>query len=376
MDTARRVLTLSRQMRGHRKQQPSMLCMVSPESVVPKDHPIRKIKKLADEALKELSPVFDRMYSEAGRPSIPPERLLKSMLLMALFSVRSERLFSEQLGYNLLFRWFLDMDMTEEVFDRTVFSINRERLLAHDVAGEFFRTVVEAARRGHLMSSEHFTVDGTLIDAWASLKSFKKKDGKDEPPPDDPKNPSVDFHGEKRTNETHESTTDPEAKLMRKGRGKEAKLSYLANALMENRSGMLVDFRVALATGVAEREGALQMIGETLMGEQPITVAGDKGYDTRDFVAECRSMKVVPHVAQNQNSRRRSAIDGRTTRHPGYSVSQRVRKRIEEIFGWMKTVGGFRKTRFKGRERTQLAAYFVGAAYNLLRMAKLMTAPT
>jgi transposase len=352
-----------------------MFCLISPETAVPKDHPIRRIKQLADEALAELSPIFDQMYASEGRPSIPPERLLKATVLMALYSVRSERQFCEQLQYNLLFRWFLDMDLSEAVFERTVFSHNRERLLAHDVAGEFFRAIVGVAKKERLMSTEHFTVDGSLIEAWASLKSFKRKDDDDEPQPPQggAKNPEVNFHGEKRSNETHASTTDPEAKLARKGFGKEAKLAYTANALMENRNGLLVDLRIAHATGYAERSGALQMIGETLVGKQRITVAGDKGYDTRDFVAGCREMNVVPHVAQNRSGRR-SAIDDRTTRFPGYAVSQRIRKRVEEIFGWMKSIGGFRRTRFKGVNRTQLAAHFVGAAYNLLRIAKLTPA--
>lgn len=361
-------------MRGHRKSQTSMLCLISPETAVPKDHPIRRIKQLADAALAELSPVFDRMYAADGRPSIPPERLLKATVLMALYSVRSERQLCEQLAYNLLFRWFLDMDLSEAVFERTVFSHNRARLLAHDVSGEFFRAIVGLAKKEQLMSAEHFTVDGSLIEAWASLKSFKKKDDDEPPRPQGGgKNAEVNFHGEKRSNETHASTTDPDARLARKGFGKEAKLSYTANALMENRHGLLVDLRIAPATGYAERDGALQMIGETLIGKQRITVAGDKGYDTRDFVAECRQMNVVPHVAQSTNGRR-SAIDVRTTRHSGYAVSQRVRKRVEEIFGWMKSIGGFRRTRFKGVDRTQLAAHFVGAAYNLLRMAKLTLA--
>jgi transposase len=364
-------------MRGENKSQSSMMCLLSPETAVPKDHPIRKIKVLADDVLRELSPLFDAMYGTVGRPSIPPERLLKATILMALYSVRSERLFCEQLGYNLLYRWFLDMDMTEDVFDRSVFSLHRKRLVEHDVAADFFHAVVARAKGKRLISGEHFTVDGTLIEAWASLKSFKKKDEKsdDEPPPaGGAKNPEVNFHGETRTNETHESTTDPEAKLARKGNGKEAKLAYTANALMENRNGLLVDFRVAPATGRAEREGALEMLEETLQGEQAITIGADKAYDTKDFVARCRAMNVVPHVAQNVNPRRGSAIDRRTTRHKGYSVSQRVRKRVEEIFGWMKTVGGFSRTRFKGSEKTQLAAYFVGAAYNLLRIAKLLSA--
>jgi transposase len=362
-------------MRGQDTKQSSMLALMSPESVVPSKHPLRRVKALADAALAQLSPTFDAMYSGIGRPSIPPERLLKATVLMALYSVRSERLLCEQLGYNLLFRWFLDMDMIEPAPDHSTFSRNRERLLEHDVAGEFFRAVVEQARRERLMSDEHFTVDGTLIEAWASLKSFKAKGKDDQEPPDDPGNPTVNFHGEKRTNDTHESTTDPEAKLMRKGLGKEAKLSYMAHALMENRHGLLVDLRVSHAHGRAEREVALQMVDDALPRDRRITLAGDKNYDTRDYVAGCRERNVVPHVAQNRHAHRRSAIDARTTRHPGYAVSQRVRKRVEEIFGWAKTVGNFRRTRFKGTARTQLAAYFVGAAYNLLRIARLLPLP-
>lgn len=353
-----------------------MLCLMSPESMVPERHPIRRIKKLADDCLAQLSATFDKMYSATGRPSIPPERLLKASILMALYSVRSERQFCEQLGYNLLFRWFLDMDMVEPTFDATTFTKNRERLLAHDVAGEFFAAVVGQARRARLMSEDHFTVDGTLIEAWASLKSFKKKDGSgdDQTPPDDPSNPTVNFHGEKRSNETHVSTTDPQSRLARKGRGKEAKLSYSAHALMENRNGLLVDFRVAEANGTAERDVALTMLDENKLRRGSITLGADKGYDTREFVDECRALNVVPHVAQQITVQRGSAIDSRTTRHPGYAVSQRIRKRVEEIFGWAKTVGGFRRTRFHGMDRTQLAAYVVGAAYNLLRIARL--APT
>jgi transposase len=365
-------------MRGTDTKQSSMLALMSPESVVPSKHPLRRVRGLADAILAKLSPTFDAMYSVIGRPSIPPERLLKATVLMALYSVRSERLLCEQLGYNLLFRWFLDMDMIEPAPDHSTFSRNRERLLEHDVAGEFFRAVVDQARHEKLMSDEHFTVDGTLIEAMASLKSFRpKNDDKDDGkgPPNHPGNRWVDFHGEKRSNETHESKTDPEAKLMRKGLGKEAKLSYSAHALMENRYGLLVDFRVGEANGRAEREIALQMIDEALPGDRCITLGADKGYDTRDFVAACRERNVVPHVAQNQHAHRRSAIDNRTTRHPGYSVSQRIRKRVEEIFGWTKTVANFRRTRFRGTARTQLAAYFVGAAYNLLRMAKLLPLP-
>jgi len=355
-----------------------MLSLLSPEQRVPQNHPVRGVKALADAALAELSPVFAEMYSAVGRPSIPPERLLKASLLMALYTVRSERMFCEQLDYNLLFRWFLDMNMDEKSFDPTVFTKNRERLLQHNVASKFFGAIVEQARAAGLMSDEHFTVDGTLIEAWASLKSFRRKEEKpgDRPPPDDPGNPTVDFHGEKRSNQTHESKTDPEARLARKGKGKEAKLAYSQHALMENRNGLLVELQIATATGTAEREAAIAMVDDYLPGGERITLAGDKGYDTRDFVEKCRERNVTPHVAQNAGPRRRSAIDGRTTRHPGYAISQVFRKRVEEIFGWLKTVANFRKTRFKGLERTQLASYLVGAAYNLMRMAKLLAAAT
>lgn len=361
-------------MRGTETKQATMLSLVTPERRVPAKHPLRAVKGLADAALCELSPVFDAMYSHEGRPSIPPERLLKASLLMALYTVRSERMFCEQLDYNLLFRWFLDMNMDEASFVPTTFTKNRERLMKHHVAEQFFGTIVEQARAAGLMSDEHFTVDGTLIEAWASLKSFRPKDEKpeDRPPPDDKGNPTVDFHGEKRSNQTHQSTTDPESKLARKGAGKEAKLSYAQHALMENRNGLLVELQITPATGTAERETALSMVNDYLPGDKRITLAGDKGYDTRDFVEECKQLNVTPHVAQNIERKGGSAIDGRTTRHPGYPISQRVRKRVEEIFGWMKTVGNFRKTRFKGRDRTELASYLVGAAYNLLRIAKLL----
>jgi transposase len=360
-------------MRGAETKQSSMLCLMSPEARVRSDHPLRAIKRLADEALAELDGLFESMYSENGRPSIPPERLLKSMLLMALYSVRSERLFCEQLDYNLLYRWFLDMDMLEPSFDASSFSKNRQRLLDHDVAGVYFARVVEQARHAHLLSAEHFTVDGTLIEAWASLKSFKPNNrGSDEPPTDDPGNPSVDFHGQRRRNDTHQSTTDPEARLARKGHGKEAKLCFSGHALMENRHGLLIDLRVAEASGLAERRVALEMIDAALPGERRITLGADRGYHCRDFVEQCRERGVTPHVADKE----RSVLDARTTRTVGYSISQRVRKRVEEIFGWAKTIGGIRKTRFKGRARTQLAAYIVGAAYNLLRIARLLAAPT
>jgi transposase len=361
-------------MRGNSDNQLTMLAVVSLEDRVPKEHPIRKIKTMCDEELKRLSPVFEKMYSKTGRPSIPPERVLKSLILIALYSVRGERQFCEQLDYNLLFRWFLEMNVVEESFNHSVFSKNRERLMNHEVGKLFFDAVVKQARTSELMSDDHFTVDGTLIEAWASLKSFRKvdEDPQDCSSDDDPGNPSVDFHGEKRSNQTHQSKTDPESQLMRKGLGKEAKLSYGAHALMENRNGLLVDLKVAPAAGVTESEAAEEMLKRQARKRiKPKTLAGDKGYDNRRFVATLRTRKMTPHVAANTKRRGGSAIDGRTTRHSGYQVSQRIRKRVEEIFGWMKTVGGFRKTRYKGRDRTQLAAWFVGAAYNLLRMAKL-----
>lgn len=346
-----------------------MLSLQSPEQRVPAKHPLRGIKALADEALARLSPVFDEMYAAGGRPSIPPERLLKGSLLIALYSVRSERLFCEELDYNLLFRWFLDMSMVEPGFDHSTFSVNRERLLQHAVANIFFNEVVLLAKERRLISKDHFSVDGTLIEAWASLKSFKKKDEKRDPP-DDPGNPNVDFKGEKRTNDTHASTTDPEAKLARKGDGKEARLSYAAHGLMENRNGLLVDLALTEANGTAERDAALEMVTE-LPGTHRATLGADKNYDVKSFAAGCRQLGVTPQVAQNIHARHSSAIDGRTTRQPGYLVSQRIRKRIEEIWGWMKTVGGMRKTRYRGRRRVEMQAMLTGAAYNLVRIAKL-----
>lgn len=363
-------------MRGHKKQQETVFSLRTLVDRVPKDHPLRRVKDMADAALAALSPTFEKMYSKMGRPSIPPEQLLKASLLMAFYTVRSERLFCEQLDYNLLFRWFLDMGMEDASFDHSTFSQNRERLLEHDVARQFFFAVMAQAQSAGLTSNEHFTVDGSLIDAWASVKSFRPKDEEedDRPPPGAGGNPTANFHGEKRSNATHESKTDPEAKLARKGPGKEARLSYSLNGLMENRNGLLVDLAVLPADGYAERDAAVMMLEGSVPGNHRITVGGDKGYDTKDFVADCRKLKVTPHVAQNRGDRRRSGIDARTTSWPGYTVSQRARKRIEEIWGWMKTVGGFRKTRFKGRQRTELAAYLVGAAYNLLRITRLIAA--
>jgi len=363
-------------MRGEERQQRTMLMVFDLEQRIPQDHPLRRIKQLAETVLRELSPSFDRMYSATGRPSIPPERLLKGSLLMALYTVRSERLLCEQLDYNLLFRWFLDMELDEASFDHSSFSANRKRLLGHEVAGEFFRGVVAQARALKLLSGEHFTVDGTLIEAWASLKSFRRKGAEaSKRSDDDPGNPSVNFHGERRSNETHQSTTDPEALLARKGKGKEAKLCYSANALAENRNFLLVDFQVEPADGRAERRAAEAMADERLAGRSRITLGGDKGYDTYGFVAACRALTITPHVAQNHARPGGSALDARTTRHPGYAVSQWLRKRIEEGFGWMKTIGGLRKTRYRGRARVQWHAYLVAAAYNLLRIARLAPAP-
>lgn len=352
-----------------------MLCLLSPEDRVPQNHPLRRIKRLAEAALEEISPLFDAMYSENGRPSIPPEQLLKSQLLIALYSVRSERLFCEQLDYNLLFRWFLNMSMVEESFDHSTFSLNRARLIEHDVARQFFAGVVTQARAARLLSGEHFTVDGTLIDAWASHKSFQRKGADKMDPPDDRGNPTVNFHGEKRSNQTHESTTDPEAKLARKGDGQPARLSYSQHALMDNRYGLLVDLRIAEANGHAERQVALSMLAQETSDGRHRTVGADKAYDRRNFVEGCRTLGVTPHVAQNLKVSGGSAIDGRTTRPPGYEISQRLRKRVEEIFGWTKTVGNFRRTRYRGIVRTELASYFVAAAYNLLRIANLLARP-
>jgi transposase len=344
-----------------------MLSSLTPDQLVPQGHPIRQIKPIVDHALSELSPVFNRMYADMGRPSIPPEHLLKACLLIALYSIRSERQFCERLQYDLLFKWFLDLNIMDPAFDASTFSKNKERLLEHRVAREFLGAVVAEARRRQLLSDDHFTVDGTLLEAWASLKSFRSKDGGDTGTGE--KNPGVDFHGEHRTNATHGSTTDSEARLARKGAGKESRLCFAGHVLMENRTGLVVDVTVTRATGTAERETAVDML-EKVPGGHRITVGADKGYDTQDFVTACREMNVTPHVARRQWS----IVDKRTTRHAGYQVSQRVRKRIEEIFGWIKTVGGGRKLRYKGVERNQLWAELTTAAYNLVRIAKLAAA--
>jgi len=352
-------------MRGKQEKQITMLSSLTPDQLVPQDHPIRRIKPIVDQALSELSPTFNRMYADLGRPSIPPEHLLKASLLIALYSIRSERQFCERLQYDLLFKWFLDLNIMDPAFDASSFSKNKARLLEHQVAREFLTAVVAEARRRKLLSEDHFTVDSTLLEAWASLKSIHPKDS-GEPPKQGDRNPDVDFRGEPRTNDTHQSSTDPEARLARKGAGKEAKLCFAGHVLMDNRTGLVVDVTVTRATGTAERDTALDMI-EKVPGSRRITVGADKGYDTRDFVTACREMNVTPHVAR----RRWSIVDKRTTRHAGYQFSQRVRKRIEEIFGWVKTVGGGRKLRYKGVERNQLWAELTAAAYNLVRMSKL-----
>jgi transposase len=310
------------------------------------------------------------LYAKTGRPSIAPEKLLRALLLQALYSVRSERMLMEQLDYNLLFRWFVGLNMDDSIWDVTVFTKNRERLLDGDIAEVFFQAVLTQARKRSLLSDEHFTVDGTLLEAWASVKSYQRKDGKPMTPPDDPGNATVDFHGEKRSNETHASKTDPNAKMARKGKGKEAKLSYNGNLLVENRNGLIVNTEVFEANGTAERDAALVML-EQIPGTKQVTVGGDKAYDTAEFVAECRNLKVTPHVAQNLERPGGSAIDARTTQHVGYAISQRKRKRIEECFGWLKTIALLRKVRHRGIFKVAWNFTFAAAAYNLIRMRNL-----
>lgn len=360
-------------MRGADNEQSSMFSYISVERRVPKDHPLRAIRTMADAALKKLDGRFGGMYAAIGRPSIPPERLLRALLLQVLYTVRSERLLMEQLDYNFLFRWFVGLSIDDPVWDVTVFTKNRDRLLKSEVAEAFFAAVLTQARQRGLLSDEHFTVDGTLIEAWAGQKSFKRQDGKSaETPPkdDDPGNPSVDFHGEQRRNDTHQSTTDPDARLARKGAGKEAKLSYAGHVLMENRHGLAVDCCVTKATGRAEPEAAVAMV-ERIPGWRRITLGADKGYDSKELVRQMREHRVTPHFARKQTS----TIDERTTRHPGYALSQRKRKRVEEIFGWIKTVGGLRKTRHRGVTRVDWMFTLALAAYNLIRMRNLLSAP-
>lgn len=358
-------------MRGDESPQRGMFSYVTLEQRVPQDHPLRPIRAMVDRALAEMSPEFDRLYSSVGRPSIPPERLLRALLLQMLYTIRSERMLMEQLDYNLLFRWFVGLEMDDPVWVPTVFTKNRDRLLAGDVASSFFAKVLGQARQKHLLSSEHFTVDGTLIEAWASHKSFRPKD-ETKPPAagGGGSNPDVDFRGQKRRNDTHASRTDPDARIYRKSKNTGAILCYMGHALMENRSGLVVDAQVTHATGTAEREAALCMATQ-IPGGSPITVGADKGYDTKEFVAGLRAIGATPHVAQN-TSGRSSAIDARTTAHAGYQVSQRKRKLVEQIFGWMKTAGGMRKTRHRGLARVDWMFTLAAAAYNLVRMRTLI----
>lgn len=357
-------------MRGADKQPESMFSYVSLESRVPPDHPLRAIRRITDAALTQLSPRFDALYVNFGRPSIPPEQLLRALLLQVLYTIRSERQLMEQLDYNLLFRWFVGLGIDDPVWDATTFTKNRDRLLDGDIAAGFFDAVRLHAASARLLSDEHFTVDGTLLEAWASQKSFRRRDT---PPdaPDDPGNPTVNFRGDRRTNATHHSTTDPEARLFKKATGAPAKLAYLGHLLMENRHGLLVGATVTTATGTAERDAALDMLG-ALPGRRG-TVGADRNYDTRGFVRAARDLGVTPHVAQYPETVcRGSAVDRRTTHHPGYALSQRRRKLVEQAFGWMKTVGGLRKLRHRGRARVEWGFTFAATAYNIVRLRRLL----
>ena len=349
-----------------------MLTTLSTEDLIPADHPIRRIRVVVDAVLAELDGTFEDMYASSGRSSVPPESLLKATVLMAMYSIRSERAFCERLNYDLLFKWFLDMRIDEAAFDASTFSKNRRRLLDHDVADEFFEAVVRQAKLRRYISSDHFSVDGTLLEAWASHKSFKPKDdsSKDEPG-DGGRNAEVQWHGQKRSNDTHASTTDPEARLYRKSNNTAAKLCFAGHVLMENRNALIVDAELTAADGYAERAAALEMLARLPRSTRRRTVAGDKGYDTKGFVAEARQLGFTPHVAQNESGYRRSAIDGRTTRHAGHEVSMRIRKRIEEPFGWIKTVGGGRKLRYRGRERNRAWFKISTAVYNVIRITAL-----
>jgi transposase len=347
---------------------------LSTEDLIPKDHPIRRIRRIVDEVLGDLNGEFDAMYSPVGRPSIPPEQLLKATVLMALYSMRSERAFCERLNYDLLFKWFLDLPIDAKAFDATTFTKNRNRLLEAEIADRFFAAVVRQAQLRRYVSSEHFSVDGTLLEAWASHKSFKPKDGSGGgPTPPAGRNAEVQWHGQQRSNDTHASTTDPEARLYRKSFNTAAKLCYSGHLLMENRNALIVDAELTTADGYAERATAIEMLARRPATARRRTVAGDKGYDTRGFVAQARDLGFTPHVAQN-TTRQRSAIDGRTTRHAGHTTSMRVRKRIEEPFGWIKTIGGGRKLRYIGRERNRAWFKITAAVYNLIRITALDTA--
>ena len=351
----------------------AMLTTLQPGDLIPSDHPIRRIRTVVDAVLVELDGDFSVMYATTGRPSVPPEQLLKATVLMAMYSIRSERAFCERLNYDLLFKWFLDMPIDAKAFDASTFSKNRQRLLDHDIADRFFALVVRQAKLRRYVSSDHFSVDGTLLEAWASHKSFQPKDG---PPSSLPpgRNAEIDFHGERRTNESHASTTDPEALMARKSNATAAKLSYSGHLLMEHRNALLVDIELTQATGYAERDTALEMLARLPATTRRRTVAGDKAYDTKAFVADVRELGFTPHLAPN-TTRARSTIDGRTTRHEGHRTSQRIRKRIEEPFGWIKTIAGGRKLRYIGKDRNRAWFLITGAVYNVLRIAALDTAP-
>ena len=360
-------------MRGDDTQQGHMWSYIQPEQRVPQDHPLRPIRAMVDQALKDLSPRFALLYSHTGRPSIPPEQLLRALLLQAFYSIRSERQLMEQLDYNLLFRWFVGLSMDDPIWDPTVFTKNRDRLLQGDVAGAFFAAVKAQAETAGLLSAEHFTVDGTLLEAWASHKSFRPTATPTPPPHDDPGNPTVDFRGEQRSNATHHSTTDPDAQLVRKSRGQAAILAYRGHVLMENRSGLVVGAQATQIVGAAE-PGVALALATAIPGNHRVTLGGDKGYDAAAFVRRCRDLAITPHVAQNVNTHRASAIDQRTTRHPGYAVSQRARKRVEEVFGWLKTIGQLRKLHHRGTAVVNWLFILRTAAYNLIRMRRLLEA--
>jgi transposase len=354
-------------MRGLETKTEALFVYLSPESFVPKDHPLRPIRAMADKALAELNADFDKIYADTGRPSIPPEQLLKALLLQAFYTIRSNRQLVEQLNYNILFRWFVGLALDEKVWDHSSFSTNLERLIEAEVSRRFLAGIVSQARKAKLLSDEHFSVDGTLIEAWASIKSFQPKDGPKQPVG---RNEERDFHGEKLKNDTHASTTDSDARLYKKSSCKEARMSYLGHALMENRNGIIIGGTITHATGTAERDAAVEMVAE-VAGTKRVTLGGDKGYDTKNFVKELRELEVTPHVAQNVKKKGGSAIDGRTTRHAGYAVSLRIRKRIEEAFGWIKTIGNLRKTRHRGIAKVDWYFTLAVSAYNLIRMRNL-----
>jgi len=358
-------------MRGADSKQEGMFSYVSPESRIPTNHPLRPIRAIVAEALAQMDRKLESLYSQNGRPSIAPERLIRALLLQVLYTIRSERMLVEQLEYNLLFRWFVGLSVDEPVWDHSTFSKNRDRLFGADIARDLFDSIVAQAQITGLLSDEHFSVDGTLIQAWASHRSYQPKDGSDDDPGGGGRNQARDFHGETRSNETHASTTDPEAKLYRKSPGTTAKLCYMGHAVSENRHGLVVEVQVSEANGTAERSSAIEMI-ETIADETPCTVAADKAYDTHGFVAQMRQINATPHVAQNIERNGGSAIDGRTTRHPGYALSLKARKLIEEAFGWGKDIGLLRRPKFRGRDKIEYAALLTFTGYNLIRMRNLL----